>query len=117
MPAAVFKTRDDSVTSSVAPRRNGRFLGRGPGVETPGYHQPSLRDGGKSAGMFIKPLSFKSLLSLCCGCLLISSMAGCGPKDPLLVQVEGKVTVGNKPLPRGTVSFHPDAAKGNDSKE
>ena len=42
---------------------------------------------------------------------------GCGKGDPNLVQVEGNVMVGTKPLTTGTVIFHPDATKGNDSKD
>lgn len=54
------------------------------------------------------PYSFSSfiplLASLCC-------VAGCGGDN--LPSVSGKVTKGGAPLTAGTVSFHPDASRGN----
>jgi hypothetical protein len=44
--------------------------------------------------------------------LLGAVLAGCG-QDAGLVPVSGKVTLDSKPLGTGTVTFHPDAAKGN----
>jgi len=45
------------------------------------------------------------------GLLLV---AACGKKDDFtLVPVSGKVLVGKSPLTRGTITFWPDAAKGN----
>ncbi len=65
----------------------------------------------------LKVPALKRLLLMCCGCTLAVTVAGCGKGDPKLVQVEGKVTVGSKPLTTGTVTFYPDATKGNQSKE
>ena len=40
--------------------------------------------------------------------------AGCGgPAEPKLVGVTGTVKIGGAPMPLGTVTYHPDAAKGN----
>jgi hypothetical protein len=49
-------------------------------------------------------------------------LAGCGPQKARLVPVEGKVTVGGKPLATdanttGWVILYPDKAKGNQSLE
>jgi hypothetical protein len=44
--------------------------------------------------------------------LLGAFLAGCG-QGAGLVPVTGKVTLDGKPLGTGTVTFHPDAAKGN----
>jgi hypothetical protein len=46
---------------------------------------------------------------------LVCAAAGCGNKSENLVPVAGKVTVAGKVLATGTVSFRPDAAKGNAS--
>jgi hypothetical protein len=43
--------------------------------------------------------------------------AGCAKPDPSLIQVAGSVLLGTKPLTSGTVIFHPDASKGNDSRD
>jgi hypothetical protein len=45
-------------------------------------------------------------------------LAGCGDKSGVgkVVPVSGKVTVAAQPLTAGTVTFVPDAAKGNTSK-
>lgn len=40
---------------------------------------------------------------------------GCGDPGPTLVPVSGSVSVGGKPLATGSVSFRPDASKGNTS--
>ena len=50
-------------------------------------------------------------------CLLTAGLTGCGPGGPKPAPVEGKVTMGGKPLTTGTAIFYPDAAWGNDSKE
>jgi hypothetical protein len=55
------------------------------------------------------------LLLICCG--LAFALTGCRKGDPKLVQVDGNVMVGTKPLTRGTVIFYPDAAKGNTSRD
>ena|SRR5438105_3861191 len=55
------------------------------------------------------------LLLICCG--FAFAVAGCRKGDPKLVQVDGNVMVGNKPLTTGTVIFYPDATKGNTSRE
>jgi len=44
-------------------------------------------------------------------------LAGCGPGGPSLIPVEGKITADNEPLAKGSLAFHPDAAKGNASKK
>jgi hypothetical protein len=54
---------------------------------------------------------------ICCTWTLVVAAPGCGKADPNLVQVEGNVVVGTKPLTTGTVIFYPDATKGNDSKD
>lgn len=46
---------------------------------------------------------------LCLACALgLVTLAGCGKGSAKLVPVTGKVTVGNKPLPGGGVTFWPD---------
>lgn len=47
---------------------------------------------------------------------LLGAFAGCN-RGPTLIPVQGKVTSGDKPLTTGFVIFHPDAARGNTSKE
>jgi len=37
---------------------------------------------------------------------------GCGQSGPTYYQVAGTVTFGGQPVPKGTVTFEPDAAKG-----
>jgi len=64
-----------------------------------------------------KVLSLKPFLLLLCGATFAVSLAGCFKGKDNLVPVEGKVTVGKKPLTTGFVVFYPDAAKGNISKE
>jgi hypothetical protein len=44
-------------------------------------------------------------------------LAGCGGPAERLVPVSGKVTVNGRPLPGGKVVFHPDAGKGNTSRQ
>ena len=45
------------------------------------------------------------------------AVAGCGGGGPTLVPVRGKVTLpGGTPVHNGSVTFHPDAAKGNKSR-
>jgi hypothetical protein len=61
--------------------------------------------------------SIKKLFFLCFLSILVVSLAGCGSGREKLARVEGKVMVGNKPLTSGYVIFHPDTAKGNESKE
>lgn len=52
--------------------------------------------------------------ALCVGLLL--ALSGCGGSSNGLLPVEGKITVENKPLPRGSVAFHPDAKKNSSKK-
>jgi hypothetical protein len=66
--------------------------------------------------MFAKSAKRFSLLVFW-GCVLAILATGCGKAGPHLVKVQGKVTMGNKPLTTGTVIFHPDLPKGNNSKE
>jgi hypothetical protein len=48
---------------------------------------------------------------------VLGVVAGCGGPGGVgdLVPVSGRVTVNGQPLTRGTVSFRPDPARGNDS--
>lgn len=46
---------------------------------------------------------------------LVLSAVGCGDGGPPLAPVSGTATVNGKPLAVGSVSFRPDAAKGNTS--
>jgi hypothetical protein len=51
----------------------------------------------------------------CAPGLLAAALAGCGPGHGMtLGRVQGKVTFKGEPLKYGTVSFVPDASKGND---
>lgn len=50
-------------------------------------------------------------------CLLCLGLVGCGARGPKLVPVEGKVTLGDKPVTNGTVILYPDLARGNQSPE
>jgi hypothetical protein len=47
-----------------------------------------------------------------------AAIAGCGgtKKETPLVKVSGKVLLAGAPLPMGTVEFHPDSGRGNNSK-
>lgn len=50
-------------------------------------------------------------------CLAVLLAAGCsGGTGEVLLPVEGRAFVGDKPLKSGTVSFRPDATKGNTSQ-
>lgn len=48
---------------------------------------------------------------------IAGTLAGCGKPVVKLYPVEGKVLVEGKPVKAGTVSFRPDAARGNKSME
>jgi hypothetical protein len=50
------------------------------------------------------------------GGALLWAVGGCGDTGEKFFPVAGKVTLANKPLPVGAVSFRPDAARGNHSK-
>lgn len=41
------------------------------------------------------------------------ALVGCGDPQGKPIPVQGKVTLKDKPLPKGTITFHPDASKGN----
>lgn len=60
------------------------------------------------------------LLGTICGFtgVLIFGIVGCGPSDFVggTVPVQGKVMVDGKPANHGSVTYWPDAAKGNTSK-
>jgi len=49
--------------------------------------------------------------------IAVLACAGCGPGGPSLIPVEGKITADNEPLAKGSLAFHPDAAKSNTSKK
>lgn len=49
------------------------------------------------------------------GLLALPFAVGCGDPGPVLVPVKGSVSVGGKPLAVGSVSFRPDASRGNTS--
>jgi hypothetical protein len=50
-------------------------------------------------------------------CLNVLGMSSCGPSGPKLVPVQGKVTlIDGTPITYGHVVLHPDASKGNSSK-
>jgi len=62
-----------------------------------------------------RPLTLWRLLLLL---FPLAVLAGCGG-GPKPIAVQGKVTLGDQPLPpnaEGTVTFYPDAAKGNKAK-
>jgi hypothetical protein len=59
----------------------------------------------------------KPFLPLLLGGVLAASVAGCGGGGPKLIPVEGKVTLGDKPLTSGYVVLKPDASRGNTSME
>jgi hypothetical protein len=42
-----------------------------------------------------------------------SGLAGCGAKVDSFTPVQGTVTVNGAPLAKGSVTFHPDSARGN----
>jgi hypothetical protein len=42
----------------------------------------------------------------------LAVLAGCGQSGPTYFHVSGTVTFGGQPVPKGTVTFEPDAAKG-----
>ena len=46
-------------------------------------------------------------------CFLLSLNAGCGSSGVEPVPVEGTVKIGDKPVEKGSIAFHPDTAKGN----
>src|SRR4051794_919497 len=50
------------------------------------------------------------------GAALLWAAGGCGPPGEKFYPVAGKVTLAGKPLKVGTVSFRPDASRGNTSK-
>jgi hypothetical protein len=47
----------------------------------------------------------------------VAAIAGCGSGGTSLLPVEGKITSDNNPLTKGSIAFHPDAAKSNSSKK
>jgi hypothetical protein len=55
-------------------------------------------------------------LSICFG-LTLALAGGCGSGQGNLVPVAGIVTLDGEQLPGGSVSFHPDASRGNTSQE
>jgi hypothetical protein len=65
------------------------------------------------------PALTRLFVLVCCGSALLTIAAGCSSAKtgPKLVPVEGKVTVGGKPLPRGFVILFPDGQAGNQSNE
>lgn len=54
----------------------------------------------------------------CCAALCAAVLAGCRDDSGVgkTVPVVGVVSVDNKPVPAGSVSFRPDKAKGNESR-
>ena len=50
-----------------------------------------------------------------CLALALAWLGGCGSSD--LIPVAGTVTVNGQPLASGSVTYHPDAAKGNKSQD
>jgi len=64
-------------------------------------------------------MTVKNTVSVCrCRLLLLSAvLAASGCNDSTLVPVEGKVTLDKKPLTTGSVMFHPDKSKGNESEK
>jgi len=86
----------------------------------PGNLRSRYRDFWKFAGlaciggrMFSSPVQLHKLgRRLLFGLILF--LPGCQPPPTVkLIPVAGKVRFGNEPLKLGTVTFHPDAAKGN----
>jgi hypothetical protein len=45
--------------------------------------------------------------------LALAALAGCSGEREKLAPVSGLVTVGGQPVPSGTLTFYPDASKGN----
>ena len=61
----------------------------------------------------VRPGAVRSPVVALLACAVLFVAAGCGKDSG--VSVVGKVTVDGAPLPLGTVSFRPDASKGNTS--
>jgi hypothetical protein len=61
---------------------------------------------------------FPLAMAAICGAAAAAFLLGCGSRTSL-VEVKGKVYVGDQPVRKGTghVTFHPDAKKGNTSLE
>src|SRR5438876_33451 len=47
---------------------------------------------------------------------MVALLAGCGPAEETMYPVQGQIKFAGKPMTKGHLSFHPDAAKGNQSK-
>jgi hypothetical protein len=45
--------------------------------------------------------------------LLVGGLAGCGPSEPILCPVQGKVWCNGQPLTGGVIVFTPDVDRGN----
>jgi hypothetical protein len=58
----------------------------------------------------------KAHLASLAGFALVVGLTGCSSSEVRLTPVAGRVLVKGTPVARGTVSFRPDAAKGNQSK-
>ena len=56
------------------------------------------------------------IMTSMCGCGILV-LLGCGERSIELVPVRGKVLVGEQPITAGTVSFRPDAGRGNQTME
>jgi hypothetical protein len=56
----------------------------------------------------------RALAALLVGTAVVTA-AGCDNEREKLPRVSGTITVGGNPVPSGTVTFYPDAAKGNSS--
>jgi hypothetical protein len=52
---------------------------------------------------------------IACCAALCAGLSGCGGAGDTLTPVAGKVTVNGAPLGTGSVTFHPDSAKGNNT--
>src|SRR5262249_4842873 len=63
------------------------------------------------------PCARRRFLTLCCCVGLLGAVIGCGEGGERLLPVQGKASLADKALPRGYVIFHPDAQKGNTSKD
>jgi hypothetical protein len=58
-------------------------------------------------------MRYRPLWPLLAGVLLLGAWSGCGPGNPLgRKAISGKVTLDDKPLEQGTISFEPLAKKG-----
>jgi len=65
-----------------------------------------------SPSVCLRSASFAALV------IAVVGLAGCSPPPPApCFPVAGKVTYKKKALPAGTITFTPDASKGNSSKE